>query len=249
MLEQEGGRVERIPGPHCYQFFMGSDEFARTAADEPGCLYLTDYLVRHFDRLIIAGLGLDRHPELRDLYFGNYTRLIYIAQTEDERLRRKARAAAARLGLAFEVRYRGYGELAGFVQKALAPGEGRAAPSRLNRPDIRSPSGPSRSMVERGLSRTGSPQMPVIDSQVHAYERDHPGRPWVGVLAGPPEVTGDDMVAAMDNVGVDGALLVSPYSMYRFDASYALEVHRAHRGRFGLIKPVDPTDPCGRRRD
>ena len=86
--------------------------------------------------------------------------------------------------------------------------------------------------------------MPVIDSQVHAYERDHPGRPWVGVLAGPPEVTGDDMVAAMDGVGVDGALLVSPYSMYRFDASYALEVHRAHPGRFGLIKPVDPTDPA-----
>ena len=128
MLEQEGGRVERIPGPHCYQFFMGSDEFARTAADEPGCLYLTDYLVRHFDRLIIAGLGLDRHPELRDLYFGNYTRLIYIAQTGDERLRRKARAAAARLGLAFEVRYRGYGELAGFVQKALAPGEAEQLP-------------------------------------------------------------------------------------------------------------------------
>ena len=78
---------------------------------------------------------------------------------------------------------------------------------------------------------------------MHAYERDHPGRPWVGVLRGPPEVTGDDMVAAMDAVGVDGALLVSPFSMYRYDASYALEVHAAHPGRFGLIKPVDPTDP------
>ena len=86
--------------------------------------------------------------------------------------------------------------------------------------------------------------MPIIDSQVHAYERDHPGRPWIGTLAGPPEVTGDDMVAAMDEVGVDGALLVSPYSMYRFDASYALEVHRAHPGRFGLVKPVDPADPA-----
>ena len=85
--------------------------------------------------------------------------------------------------------------------------------------------------------------MLTIDSQVHAYERDHPGRPWVGVLRGPPEVTGDDMVAAMDAVGVDGALLVSPFSMYRYDASYALEVHAAHPGRFGLIKPVDPTDP------
>ena len=85
--------------------------------------------------------------------------------------------------------------------------------------------------------------MLTIDSQVHAYERDRPGRPWVGVLRGPPEVTGDDMVAAMDAVGVDGALLVSPFSMYRYDASYALEVHAAHPGRFGLIKPVDPTDP------
>jgi len=86
--------------------------------------------------------------------------------------------------------------------------------------------------------------MLTIDSQVHAYERNHPGRPWAGMLAGPPEVTGDDMVAAMDAVGVDGALLVSPYSMYRFDASYALEVHARHPDRFALIKPVDPTDPA-----
>jgi predicted TIM-barrel fold metal-dependent hydrolase len=80
----------------------------------------------------------------------------------------------------------------------------------------------------------------TIDSQVHAYERNHPGRPWAGTLAGPAAVTGDDMVAAMDAVGVDGALLVSPYSMYRYDASYAQEVHASHPGRFGLIKPFDP---------
>ena len=86
--------------------------------------------------------------------------------------------------------------------------------------------------------------MVTIDSQVHAYERNHPGRPWVGVLHGPPEVTGAGMVAAMDAVGVDGALLVSPYAMYRFDASYALEVNKAHPGRFGLIKPVDTADPA-----
>jgi L-fuconolactonase len=85
--------------------------------------------------------------------------------------------------------------------------------------------------------------MLTIDAQVHAYERDHPVRPWASVLHGPPEVTGDDMVAAMDAVGVDGALLVSPYAMYRFDASYALQVRAAHPGRFGLIKPVDTTDP------
>ncbi len=86
--------------------------------------------------------------------------------------------------------------------------------------------------------------MLTIDAQVHAYERDHPGRPWTAVLRGPSEVTGEQMVAAMDAVGVDGALLVSPFTMYRYDASYALEVHAAHPGRFGLIKPVDPADPA-----
>ena len=86
--------------------------------------------------------------------------------------------------------------------------------------------------------------MLTIDAQVHAYERDHPARPWVGVLHGPPQVTGDDMVAAMDAVGVDGAVLVSPFSMYRYDASYALEVFAAYPGRFGLVKPVDPADPA-----
>lgn len=84
--------------------------------------------------------------------------------------------------------------------------------------------------------------MLTIDAQVHTYERNQPNRPWIGFLHGPAEVTGDDMVAAMDAVGVDGALLVSPFAMYRYDASYALEVHAAHPGRFGLIKPVDPTD-------
>ena len=85
--------------------------------------------------------------------------------------------------------------------------------------------------------------MPIIDSQVHAYERNHPGRPWQGTLVGPDEVTGDQMVAAMDAVGVDGAILVSPFSMYAYDASYALEVYGRHLGRFGLVKPVDPNDP------
>ncbi len=84
----------------------------------------------------------------------------------------------------------------------------------------------------------------IIDSQVHAYERDHPGRPWHAVLIGPPEVTGDQMVAAMDAAGVDGALLVSPLTMYRYDASYVVSVHQRHPGRFALIKPVDPTDPA-----
>src|ERR1700738_912979 len=86
--------------------------------------------------------------------------------------------------------------------------------------------------------------MLTLDSQVHAYERNHPGRPWAGVLHGPAEVTGDQMVAAMDAVGVDGAVLVSPFSMYRYDASYAIAVHAAHPSRFRLVKPVDTTDPA-----
>src|SRR5689334_11019102 len=86
--------------------------------------------------------------------------------------------------------------------------------------------------------------MPILDAQVHAYERNRPERPWIGTLYGPEEVTGDQMVAAMDAVGVDGAILVSPFSMYRYDASYALEVYAAHPERFRLVKPVDPTDPA-----
>ena len=86
--------------------------------------------------------------------------------------------------------------------------------------------------------------MVTIDAQVHAYERNHPGRPWAAVLHGPPEVTGNDVVAAMDAVGVDGAVLVSAFTMYRYDASYAISVRKAHPGRFALIKPVDPSDPA-----
>ncbi len=85
---------------------------------------------------------------------------------------------------------------------------------------------------------------PLIDAQVHAYERNHPGRPWIGHLHGPPEVTGEQLVAAMDAVGVDGALLVSPWSMYRYDASYACAVQARHPGRFALIKPFDHHDPA-----
>jgi L-fuconolactonase len=85
--------------------------------------------------------------------------------------------------------------------------------------------------------------MATIDVQVHCYERNHPGRPWVSVLAGPPEVTGPDMIKAMDAVGVDGALLISVFAMYRWDASYAVAEHKAHPDRFALIKPVNPNDP------
>ena len=86
--------------------------------------------------------------------------------------------------------------------------------------------------------------MLTIDAQVHAYERNHPGRPWHAVLTGPPEVTGDQMVAEMNAVGVDGAILVSAFTMYRYDASYAVAVQKRHPDRFAVVKPVDPANPA-----
>lgn len=86
--------------------------------------------------------------------------------------------------------------------------------------------------------------MPIIDAQVHAYEADRPDRPWAAVLTGPPSANGAEMVAAMDAVGVDGAILVSAYTMYRYDPSFALEVYAAHPGRFGLVTPFDAADPA-----
>ena len=109
MLAEEG--VERIDGPHCYAFYSGNDNFRRTAEDDVTSFYLTDYLARHFDKLIWEGLGLKDHPELLADYFGNYTKLIYLAQTRDEELAKRAMAAAKKLGLQYEYRYTGYGEL------------------------------------------------------------------------------------------------------------------------------------------
>ena len=116
VLAEEG--VARIGGPHCYAFYAGEAVFAALAEAEPGTFYLTDFLVRQFDTLVIEGLGIDRHPELLPLYFGNYRRLLYLAQTEDAALDARARAAADRLGLAFERRFTGLGGLAGFISAA-----------------------------------------------------------------------------------------------------------------------------------
>ncbi len=125
VVEAEG--AERIPGAHCYEFFTGGRTFAALHEAEPGTLYLTDYLARNFERLIIEGLGIDRHPELEPIYFGNYRRLVHIAQTRDGALRGAARAAAERLGLEFEYRYAGYGDLAPFLERA---GSGDGSPAR-----------------------------------------------------------------------------------------------------------------------
>lgn len=116
VLEEEG--VERLPGPHCYATFATQSRFAAMAEREPGCFYLTDFLVRHFRRFIIEGLGIDRHPELMEMYFGNYTTLVYLAQSEDPALEAEAQAAAARLGLAYRRVGTAYGELETFMRRA-----------------------------------------------------------------------------------------------------------------------------------
>ena len=110
VLDEYG--VERLSGAHCYEFFAGSARFHAMQDEELGTLYLTDYLARHFDRLIWKGLGLDRWPQLRDDYFGNYRRVVHLAQTDDAVRTEEARTAAARLDLEFERRFVGYGEMA-----------------------------------------------------------------------------------------------------------------------------------------
>ena len=101
--------IERLPGAHCYEFYAGSSEFHALADAEPGTFYLTDFLVRHFDRLVRNGLGLDRHPELMQSYFGNYRRLVYLSQSEDPSLEKQARAHAAYLGLEYQQHRCGFG--------------------------------------------------------------------------------------------------------------------------------------------
>ena len=109
VLAEEG--VERLPGAHCYQFFAGRRRFSRLSAAAPGTFYLTDFLVRHFERLVIEPLGLDAHPDLRDDYFGNYARLVYLSPTVEAGLVKAAEEAAQRLLLPFEHIHCGFGEL------------------------------------------------------------------------------------------------------------------------------------------
>ncbi len=131
VLAEEG--VERIAGAHCYEFFATTPVFTEMADAEPASFYLTDFLVRHFDRLVWKGLGIDRHPELLPLYFGNYRKLIYLAQTDAPELRAKAKKAAERLGLVYEYRFTGYGDLRPAISAAtsseLLPIRAAAAPA------------------------------------------------------------------------------------------------------------------------
>jgi Protein of unknown function (DUF1638) len=121
--------VERLPGAHCYEFFATSTLFAALADAEPGTFYLTDFLVRHFERLVIAGLGIDRHPQLAAQYFRHYRRVVYLAQLASEPLQRQARDIAARLGLRYELRVTGYGELASSLARVARSAAIGSAPA------------------------------------------------------------------------------------------------------------------------
>ena len=120
VLAEEG--VARIEGPHCYAFYAGEAAFSAMIEQELGTFFLTDFLARHFDRLVIEGLGLDRYPQLRDDYFGHYKKLVYLAQTDDPAISERAERAAQRLGLAYERRFTGLGELADFVTRRAGEG-------------------------------------------------------------------------------------------------------------------------------
>ena len=117
-LEREG--IARIGGAHCFEFYAGTAAYAASQEAEIGTFYLTDFLARQFETIILSGLGLDRHPELLPLYFGNYRRLVYLAQTDDPELDARATDAAAHLGLTYERRRTGFGELAPSIQHAVA---------------------------------------------------------------------------------------------------------------------------------
>jgi len=116
VLKEEG--VDRIEGAHCYAFYAGDEVFDAMMEEEAGTFFLTDFLARHFERLVIRGLGLDRFPQLRDDYFGNYRRIVHLAQFDDPETNAKAEDAARRLGLAFERRFTGLGGLERFVSRA-----------------------------------------------------------------------------------------------------------------------------------
>jgi hypothetical protein len=126
VLAEEG--VSRIAGAHCYAFYAAEETFSRLMEEEPGTFFLTDFLARHFDALVIRGLGLDRFPELRDDYFGNYRRLVHLAQFDAPDLEAKAQAAAKRLGLAYERRFTGLDGIRAFLE-GVAPKEEASWPA------------------------------------------------------------------------------------------------------------------------
>ena len=125
VCSEEG--VERLGGPHCYEMYAGADAFAGLQDAEPGTFYVTDYLVRHFDRIIMKGLGISAHPELLEMYFGNYTRVVHLAQADDDGLARAAEQAAARLGLRCERIFTGIVGLERQIVKLAGAADAEAA--------------------------------------------------------------------------------------------------------------------------
>lgn len=115
----EEREVKRLPGAHCYDFLAGRDVYAQMQDDEPGTFYLTDFLAQHFQRLVIEVLGIDRHPELQEMYFGNYSRLVLLAQTDSDEITALAQAAADQLGLRFERIFTGMGEMVPELDAAM----------------------------------------------------------------------------------------------------------------------------------
>ena len=168
LLDEEG--LERLPGAHCYEVYAGSAAFAALADEEPGTFFLTDFLARNFDRLVWRGLGLDRHPELLAAYFGNYRRVVYLAQTDDPTLTEAARSAARRLGLAFERRFTGLGALAasflGGERDSQSTSGGSSSLGAAVRPEIVSPR--HETAVERGQVPGAGRQTPGLLTASHA---------------------------------------------------------------------------------
>jgi Protein of unknown function (DUF1638) len=178
VLDDEG--VARLEGAHCYEVYAGRAAFAALADEEPGTFYLTDFLVRNFERLVVRGLGLDRHPELLPVYFGNYRRLVFLAQTEDAALSARAEGAAARLGLPLERRYVGLGDLARSVQGFATTGDSQATKgARVSFTGRDAAAGPSRG---DSRSTSGGPRGPIaaetagsVTPRHRAVRRSRPG--------------------------------------------------------------------------
>lgn len=162
VLESEG--VARLEGAHCYEVYAGRAAFAALAAAELGTFYLTDFLVRNFDRLVVRGLGLDRHPDLLPAYFGNYRRLVYLAQTDDVELTARAEAAAHTLGLAFERRLAGLGELA----PAITTFARSTTAASIDRVSVTDPGGVAGTAMDRPASGvTNEAVLGPLDSRFH----------------------------------------------------------------------------------
>jgi Protein of unknown function (DUF1638) len=178
MLETDFEGVERIPGAHCYEFYAGAAAFADLQDEEIGTFYLTDFLARNFERIVWRGLGLEDHPELLPTYFGKYRRLVYLAQTEDAELVDRARAAADKLGLAFEHRETGLGDLATAIHSAVSA-SGGAAPG----------SSPHAGPVPAGISPGGLPDAGRGDKRPPSRQRRAAGHgePRAVSLAATPE--------------------------------------------------------------